>query len=78
VKSPELDAAAFSHRLRDARIRSGFTVEQAAAACRMPVPTLEAFLYRQNLPSASSLYKLMIGLGVSADWLLFGDGVNHG
>lgn len=78
MKCTELDAAAFAHRLRDARLRSGFTVEQTAAVCGMPVATLEAFLYRQNLPSAASLYKLMIGLGVSADWLLFGDGAAHG
>lgn len=78
MKYPELDAPAFAHRLRATRLKSGLTVPDAAAMCGLPVPTLEAFLYRQQMPSAPSLFKLVTGLGVSADWLLFGDGDSRG
>lgn len=36
------------------------------------LPTLEACLYRDNLPNAETLARLA-ALGVSVDWLLFGD-----
>ncbi|WP_353428728.1 helix-turn-helix domain-containing protein [Paracoccus denitrificans] len=78
MSAPEFSAAGFSRRLRDARIRSGMTVQEAAAVCMMPMPTLEAYLYRQHLPTASALFKIAVGLSVSTDWLLFGDGGRNG
>ena len=78
MSAPMFCAAGFARRLRDARIRSGLTISEAAAACQMPMPTLEAYLYRQHLPTASALFKIAVGLGVSSDWLLFGDGTRNG
>lgn len=78
MSGPMFSAAGFSHRLRDARIRSGLTIAEAATACQIPMPTLEAYLYRQHLPTASALFKIAVGLGVSSDWLLFGDGCRNG
>lgn len=73
-----LDPKAFARRLSDARIASGRTIQGTAEACDIPLPTLEAYLYRQHLPNASVLFKLAVGLGVSADWLLFGREVRNG
>lgn len=78
MTSTALDTVAFARRLSDARIASGRTIQDTAAVCGIPLPTLEAYLYRQHLPSASVLFKLARGLGVSADWLLFGEGARNG
>jgi hypothetical protein len=46
-----------------------------AAASRstgIPLQTLEACIYRDSLPNAETLARLAT-LGVSVDWLLFGD-----
>lgn len=69
-----LNSDAISARLQQKRMERGLTVDQAAARCDMPVTTLELYLYRRSLPGANALAKLARGLGVSVDWLLFGDG----
>lgn len=45
-------------------------VPKAAAACGLPVPTLEMYLYDKSLPGAASLMGLATGLRCSANWLL--------
>lgn len=70
---PEFDSAAFADRLQQVIARQGLTMTRAAALCEIPLPTLEGYVYRQNLPGAKAMIKLVQGLGISADWLLLGE-----
>lgn len=66
------DEAAFARRLQSAITLRGLTMPRAAQACGMPLPSLESYVYRQNLPGTRALFQIAQGLDVSADWLLFG------
>ena len=67
-----VNVKAVSDRIRSRMQMRGLTVPRAAASCGMPVPTFETYLYAQHLPGAQSLADLCVGLGCTADWLLFG------
>ena len=70
--TPKFDPAAVTLRIKVAVERAG-TVPEAAAACDVKQATLESLLRGQSLPNSTTLVGLCTGLGVSADWLLFGE-----
>lgn len=70
--TPRFDPAAVILRIKVAVERVG-TVPEAAKACDIKQPTLEGILRGNSLPNSTTLVALCNGLGVSADWLLFGE-----
>ena len=73
MADPRFIVEEFSLRLQCAAADLG-TLAQVAAACGLPKPTLESYLYQGAAPRAGQIALLCKGLGVSADWLLFGEG----
>ena len=66
------DAEMFALRVQMAAIDIG-AIAEVAAACGLPKPTLESYLYQGTSPRAEQIALLCRGLKVSADWLLFGE-----
>lgn len=66
-----LDRDQIRNRIRAVVSTSGGPAE-VARRIGVPLPTLEDCLYRDHLPKAETLARLA-SLGVSVDWLLFGD-----
>lgn len=59
-------------RIRLQMERHDMTVPKAAAACALPQPSLEEYLYGKSMPGAEALAALAKGLRCSSDYLLFG------
>ena len=70
--TPPIDPAAIALRVRSLVELHG-TVKHVAEHCGVPLPTMETVLRGMNLPGAMTIACLCKGLGVSADWLLFGE-----
>lgn len=66
-----LDREQVRNRIRATVSRAGGPAA-VARQTGVPLPTLEECLYRDTLPNSETLARLA-GLGVSVDWLLFGD-----
>lgn len=70
--TPPIDPAAIPLRIR-ALIDLNGSIKHVAQICGINVPTLDAVLTGKNLPSLMTVICLCKGLGVSADWVLFGE-----
>lgn len=70
--TPPIDPQAVYLRIR-ALVELHGTVPNVAQACGLKQPTLETYLRGHSLPGALALACLCRGLGVSADFLLFGE-----
>ena len=70
--TPKFDPHAVILRIKVAAERVG-TIPEAAKACDLKEPTLAGILRGQSLPNTTTMVALCSGLGVSADWLLFGE-----
>ena len=66
------DVAAFQRRLKIVVKLKDANKETLANKCGLPKPTFESYIYGSNLPSITGLAGLCVGLGVSADYLMFG------
>lgn len=64
-----------SYRLRALRDDNGLTVADMAERTGIPKRTLDKYMLRSNpsLPGFDALISLSKGLGVSLDWLVFGE-----
>lgn len=68
---PPIDPAAVNLRIRSI-VAEFDTIAAAAKACDMLPAALEGYVSGRNLPGSMALARLCVGLGISADWLLFG------
>jgi transcriptional regulator with XRE-family HTH domain len=69
---PALDPVHLVTRLRAVCELHGGPAE-VARLCGLKLPSLESYLSGKCLPGSMALAAISRGLGVSADWLLFGD-----
>ena len=60
----------FAQRLKQARIKKGYTQKQLADNLEMAMMTLSQYETQKREPSISSLAKIAKNLSVSTDWLL--------
>ncbi len=58
--------------LRAARICRGYTLEEVAIICGIPISTLEAFEYNCEDMPASLAYQLSSIYNISWDWIYIG------
>jgi transcriptional regulator with XRE-family HTH domain len=72
MNTPPIDPQAVHLRIRSLVEMNG-TVAAVAQACKMKQPTLETYMRGHSLPGALAIACLCKGLGVSADWILFGE-----
>ena len=70
--TPKFDPHAVILRIKVAAERVG-TIPEVAKACDLKEPTLAGIPRGQSLPNTTTMVALCTGLGVSADWLLFGE-----
>jgi transcriptional regulator with XRE-family HTH domain len=71
VASDEL--AAFARRLRTARQRIFKTRAALARASGIEADTIRTYENGRNYPHNQALKRLMVALGVTSDWLLYGE-----
>ena len=75
MKNPPIDPDAVLLRIRSIVDLHG-SIPQAAELCGLKTPTLETYMRKQSLPGSLALACICKGLGVSADWVLFGEAGN--
>lgn len=68
----EYSKEAFVKRLGGLIKRKQLTRAQAADDCGVSRGAMENYLHNGSQPTAENLAKLAVGIGVSADYLLFG------
>lgn len=69
---PAIDPAAVYIRIREIVAMHG-TIRAAAELCGLREDTLATYANGKSLPGSLALACICKGLGVSADWLLFGE-----
>ena len=69
MASPTPDFEGLADRLRDARVRNGWTQRQVAEWAELSEATVAQY-EAGRMPGAVNLGKLATGLRVTADWLL--------
>ncbi len=69
-----------SERLRRLRENRRLTTQAMSDATGIPKHTLESYMLKENAaqPGLDALKHLSGGLGVSLDWLIFGEGRSAG
>lgn len=67
--------SSIAHQIRTLRARHGWTTQDMAEKTGLPKRTLDSYMRRENppLPGLEALRKMAVGLGVSLDWLVFGE-----
>lgn len=70
--TPPIDPASVALRLKGLCELHGGAAE-LARACHLKLATLESCLAQKNLPGAMTLAQISAGIGVSVDWILFGE-----
>ena len=70
-----MQTAQISDRLRALRHRHGYTTQEMADMTGVSKRTLDSYMRREEppLPGLDALKKMAEGLGVSLDWLVFGE-----
>ncbi len=68
-----VDKEAFTKRLRQAVRALDKKYNIIAKDCGISLPSLEYYLYQGGIPNGVALAQICKGLGISADWLLFGE-----
>lgn len=61
-------------RLRSVLDLKGLTIKQAGDVAGIPYRTLQNYLLEEREPNAKAMSALRTHLGISADWLLTGEG----
>ena len=69
----------FGHKLKDIRLKKGYTREQLAERASISTRYLSAIENEQREPSYDVLYRLIHSLGISADTIFYpdSDGVDN-
>lgn len=60
-------------RIRQARRRLGVSQEHLAQSCEMRATTVSRHETGRAVPGGVALVRLALALGVTAEWLVFGD-----
>ena len=63
----------FGHKLKDIRLKKGYTREQLAERANISTRYLSAIENEQREPSYDVLYRLIHSLGISADTIFYPD-----